>query len=146
MVALSGTLTVPLPVRQAFRLFTPLGEQDWVPHWHPVFPGGRPEDDTDPGTVFETRNHERLTTWVVVDREVGRRVRYARVIPQVNAGTVTVTLDEVHDGHSRVTVDYDLTALSDTGERELAEFASGYPAFLRSWETAIATALDRTAP
>jgi hypothetical protein len=37
-----------------------------------------------------------------------------------------------------VTVVYELTALSEAGDHHLAEFAAGYPAFLRSWQDAIA--------
>ena len=70
----------------------------------------------------------------------GRRIRYARATPQVNAGTVTVTLAEV-GGHSEVSVTYELTALSDTANGHLHAFAAGYPAFLQSWEQDIAAFL-----
>jgi hypothetical protein len=47
---LTGRIRVALPPREAFRLFTPRGEQDWVHGWHPHFPAPAP-DDTEPGTV-----------------------------------------------------------------------------------------------
>lgn len=40
---------------------------------------------------------------------------------------------------SEVTVTYDLVALSDAGQQHLHTFAAGYPDFLMSWQTAIAT-------
>jgi hypothetical protein len=35
---LTGRIQVPLPPEEAFRLFTPRGEQDWVHGWRPHFP------------------------------------------------------------------------------------------------------------
>jgi hypothetical protein len=138
MTRLSGRLRVAAPPAEAFRLFTARGEQEWVPGWRPRFPAPTP-DDTAPGTVFETSAHGRTTTWVVVERERGRFIRYARVVPGVTAGTVTVELAGA-GGDSEVTVTYELTALAEPGEAELREFAAGYAEFLRSWETAIAAA------
>jgi len=132
---LTGTLDVARPPAEAFRLFTPRGEADWVTGWRPHFPAD-PPDDTEPGTVFETDADGDETIWVVVDRELARRISYARVTPGSRAGTVTVELEPTASG-SRVTVGYDLTALSDAGRAALGEFAEGYADFLRSWETAI---------
>ncbi len=136
---LTGTLTVPLPPDRAFRLFTPRGERDWAAGWEPRFPAGT-GDDTEPGTVFETASHGQTTTWVVVERVPGERMRYARVVPGESAGTVTVDLAPGPEG-SIVSVGYSLTPLGPAGERHLAEFAAGYPAYLRSWADAIGTAL-----
>ncbi|GGP79597.1 SRPBCC family protein [Streptosporangium pseudovulgare] len=129
---LTGTLTVPLPPREAFRLFTARGEQDWVEGWEPRFPVPV-EDDTVPGTVFETDADGVTTTWVVTAREEHSRISYARVTPGHRAGTVTVALAADGD-RSEVTVTYDLTPFGDGAARELAEFADGYRAFLRSWQ------------
>ncbi|GAA4467179.1 SRPBCC domain-containing protein [Phytohabitans houttuyneae] len=131
----TGKLSVALPPKEAFRLFTPLGEREWVDHWEPHFPDPV-EDDSAPGTVFQTTGHGGTTTWVVVDREPGRRVRYAR-IAQGTAGTVEVVLDEA-EGGSEVTVTYELTALTEDARPELAGFAEHYPEFLREWHDAIA--------
>ncbi|MFF0306279.1 SRPBCC family protein [Streptosporangium sp. NPDC004379] len=131
---LTGTLTVPLPPSRAFRLFTARGEQDWVKGWEPRFPVPV-EDDTVPGTVFETDADGVTTTWVVTAREEHSRISYARVTPGHRAGTVTVALARDGDGDgSEVTVTYDLTPFDDEAARELAEFARGYTAFLRSWQ------------
>ena len=132
---LTGTLDVARPPAEAFRLFTPRGEADWVTGWRPHFPAD-PPDDTEPGTVFETDADGDETIWVVVDRELARRISYVRVTPGSRAGTVTVELEPTASG-SRVTVGYELTALSDAGRAALGEFAEGYADFLRSWETAI---------
>jgi hypothetical protein len=139
-VALSGRLTVPLPPERAFELFTPLGEQRWVAGWLPRFPAD-PADESAPGTVFETDANGRRTTWVVTDRTPGRRIRYARVIPGDNAGTVTVELTGDAVGTSDVKVTYELTALTASAAEDLRNFAARYPDMLRQWAGAITAAL-----
>jgi hypothetical protein len=133
---LTGSLAVPLPPAQAFRLFTAVGERSWVAGWEPRFPTST-TDDAAPGTVFETGS---TTIWVVVDAARPERIRYARVTPGDSAGTVAVVLAPAEVG-STVTVTYDMTALSATGDQRLAELAAGYAAFLRTWEDEIATFL-----
>ena len=133
---LTGRIQVALPPSEAFRLFTPRGEQDWAHGWHPCFPAPAP-DDTEPGTVFETTAHGQHTIWLVTDRQPGKRISYARVTPGAQAGTVTVTLSPIGD-HSEVEVTYQLTALTEPARDKLSEFADGYPAYLKSWEDDIA--------
>jgi hypothetical protein len=132
---LTGRIQVALPPGEAFRLFTPRGEQDWAPGWHPRFPAPAP-DDTEPGTVFETSAHGLPTIWLVTGREPGKRICYARVTPGDQAGTVTVALSPA-GRHSEVEVTYELTALTSLAEHKLHEFADGYAAYLQSWEDAI---------
>lgn len=143
-VRLTGRLRVALPPREAFRLFTPHGERDWAEGWEPHFPAPAP-DDTVPGTVFETHAHDATTTWLVLAREPGRHISYARVTPGDRAGTVAVTLDEA-GGQSSVEVTYALTALCPAAAAGLDDFARGYPAYLRSWQDAIAAWSERTGP
>jgi hypothetical protein len=137
---LTGQLTVELPPEQAFHLFTPRGEERWVPGWSPRFPVVA-ADDTTPGTVFETEANGRITTWLVVERIPGRLVRYARVTPGVSAGTVTVGLADA-GGTSDVTVTYDLTALAPSAEESLRGFAARYQQMLGEWAAAIAASLS----
>jgi acetolactate synthase regulatory subunit len=138
---LTGRIQVDLPPAEAFRLFTPRGEQEWAHGWQPSFPAPAP-DDTEPGTVFETAAHGQRTIWLVTDREPGKRICYARVTPGHQAGSVAVTISA--DGHrSEVEVTYQLTALTDVAGEKLREFAANYPAYLHSWQEAIATLLNR---
>jgi hypothetical protein len=136
-VALTGSLTVARPPAEAFDLFTARGEQRWVPGWQPRFPAPA-DDDTAPGTVFETDGHGRTTTWVVVERTRGQRIRYARIAPGDTAGTVTVVLTGNAYGHSDVAVTYELTALTPSAIEHLRGFAARYPQMLRDWAEAIA--------
>ena len=135
---LTGRIQVSLPPDEAFRLFTPRGEQEWAAGWEPRFPAPAP-DDTEPGTVFETDAHGQHTIWLVLDRHWGKRICYARVTPGGLAGTVTVAVNAA-SRHTEVDVTYDLTELTGatgaTGHK-LSEFASTYPAYLQSWQDAI---------
>jgi hypothetical protein len=139
---LTGTLSVGLPPSRAFRLFTPRGEQDWAAGWRPRFPAPT-DDDSAPGTVFETVADGHTTTWVVVDRIAGSQVRYARSTPGMSAGTVAVRIDSAGSGRSRVEVTYALTAVTAAGREWLDDFAAGYAAFLAGWQAAIAASLTR---
>jgi polyketide cyclase/dehydrase/lipid transport protein len=135
-MTLVGNLHVSLPVREAFRLFTARGEREWVDGWDPSFPD-HVEDDASVGTVFVTAAGGHHATWVVVDRDGDRRIRYARVVTGRDAGTVEVELAPDGDG-SAVTVTYQLTALTVAGKGWLDKFVDGYPEFMKSWETALA--------
>ncbi len=132
---LTGHIRVGLPPAEAFRLFTPRGEQDWAHGWHPSFPA-QTLDDTEPGTVFETSAHGQSTVWLVTDRQPGKRISYARVTPGDRAGTVTITVGAAGH-HSEVAVTYLLTALTSLADDKIGEFADNYPAYLQSWEAAI---------
>jgi hypothetical protein len=136
---LTGRITVALPPAEAFRLFTPRGELDWAHGWQPRFPAPV-LDDNEPGTVFETDAHGQHTTWLVTGREPGRRICYARVTPGEQAGIVTVTITGAGD-YSEVEVCYQLTALTPAGGDKVREFADRYPAYLQSWQDAIAASL-----
>ena len=129
---LTGRIRVPLPPAEAFRLFTPRGEQDWAHGWHPRFPAPAP-DDTEPGTVFETSAHGQHTIWLVTDRQAGKRISYARVSPDDQAGSVSVVISAAGH-HSEVEVTYQLTALTSLADHKLSAFAEHYPAYLQSWE------------
>ena len=121
----SGSLHVALPPERAAALFTPEGERAWARGWTPDYPAGAD------GPVFTT--HEGGTVWVALGD-----LRYARVTPGIQAGTVAVRLAPDGDG-TRAEVTYDLTALSE--DADLAAFAAGFDAMLATWERDIAAAL-----
>jgi hypothetical protein len=137
---LSGLVRVPAGIPAPLALFTPHGERSWAEGWDPRFPAPV-TDDSEPGTVFETAHGQQTVTWVVCAREPGRSIRYARIIPGQDAGTVSVALGRQPGWAGPVaTVSYDLTALSEAAADGLARFAAGFPQFLRHWEEAIAAA------
>jgi hypothetical protein len=134
-VRCSGTVRLPPGIAAPLDLFTPEGERAWAAGWDPSYPAPA-GDDSEPGTVFQTRHGTHPGTWIVASREPGRSIRYTRVIADQDAGTVTVTLDS----ETQLTVSYDLTALSGPAAAHLAHFAASYPEFLAHWEQAIAAA------
>jgi hypothetical protein len=149
-VRLTGSVRVPAGVAEPLALFTPRGERAWAEGWDPRFLAPA-ADDSEPGTVFETTHGQQSATWVVCDRVAGQSIRYARIIPGENAGTVTVTLAHGSGGDDGIrgedgqdgwlaTVSYDLTALSADAAANLADFAAHYQQFLAVWEQAIAAA------
>ncbi len=137
-IRLHGTVAVSVPPAEAIELFTPSGERRWAHDWDPSFPASA-ADETEPGTVFETRGHGPLT-WVVIGRESGHSLKYAVVAPGIRAGTVEVACADDESGTTIATVTYDMTALSADGERWLAEFAAGYDRYLDHWSHAITAA------
>ena len=140
-VRLSGHIDVALSPLRAFTLFTPAGERAWADGWDPQFPCPA-ADDTDPGAVFVTRHGDHATTWVVTGREPPAAIRYVQVTPGHRAGIISVGCQPAAAG-TRVTVGYDLTALTPEANAELDRFAAGYPHFLARWEQAIARAIAR---
>jgi hypothetical protein len=118
-----GSLHVALPPERAAALFTPEGERRWAQGWAPEYPAD--------GPVFVT--NDGATVWI----ELGD-LRYARVTPGVQAGTVAVRLAP-EGGGTRAEVTYDLTALS--GDADLPAFAAGFDDMLAAWERDIAAAL-----
>src|SRR4051794_27378406 len=134
----TAEITVALPRAQAMALFTAEGERRWVDGWDPRFPDRERREGA--GAVFVTEHGGAATTWVVADHE-DVRVRYARVTPGVAAGTVEVAAVGGGPQSTRVSVTYDLTALSDAGADWLAGFERDYEAEIGAWERHIAAAL-----
>ena len=133
----TGTLTVDAPPEHAFQLFTAPGERLWIDGWDPAFPGGG--DGRAAGSVFVTEAGGDKAYWIVVDFDArALHARYARVAPGSHAGTVEVTARPGGAGDTEVEVSYDLTALTDAGNRKLAAFdADAFAGMLADWERMI---------
>jgi hypothetical protein len=90
--------------------------------------------------VFVTRHGDHATTWIVISREPPAAIRYAQLTPGHRAGAVSIGCQPAAAG-TRVTVGYDLTALTPEANADLDRFAAGYRDFLARWEQAIARAI-----
>lgn len=137
-VSRTGTFHLPMPPQQAFLFFTPEGERAYVPDWRPEYV--YPEDGRlQRGLVWRTNASGEPTLWLVVRFDEERLdVEYARVVPDSRMGTVSVRCLAAQDGGTDVTVTYELTALSEAGERTLAAMTDeAYAATLQEWRTAI---------
>ena len=136
----TGTLHVDAAPDHAFQLFTAPGEKLWVDGWDPeVLSGG---DGREEGSVFVTNVADDTAYWIVVDYDVGAlRARYARIAPGSRAGTVEVIARASPSGGTEVEVTYDLTALTDEGNSQLAAFdENAFTRMLAGWEQIISDA------
>ena len=120
-VAHTGTLHVDATPEHAFQLFTAPGEKLWVDGWDPVVLRGG--DGRSKGSVFVTDVGADTAYWVVVNYDVAAlHARYARIAPGTRAGTVEVFARDDGAGATEVSVTYELTALTDAGNEQLADF------------------------
>ncbi len=130
----TGGFHLAIPPEKAIELFTAPGERLWAPGWDPTILSG---DGTEEGTVFVTNSHGHgATIWVVVDYDTEVfRARYARTTPGIKTGTVEVNLQADGEGGSEVRVTYELTALSEAGNNDLAHFdESAYAKMMKEWK------------
>ena len=135
----TGGFQLPIPPGEAIQLFTGPGERLWAPGWDPTVLSG---DGTEPGTVFVSTHVDSTTIWIVVDYDPEAfRARYARTTPGVKVGTVEVNLQSDRKGGSEVRVTYELTALSEAGNKDLAHFdESAYATMMTGWKQQIKNA------
>ena len=128
---------------EALPLFTALGEKFWIPTWDPVVLNG---DGVETGTVFVTSNQGHKTHWIVMDYDSqAYHALYVRVTPEVDAGTVDVSLVSNGKGGSVVTVSYELTALSPAGNEKLQSSFSEthYAQMMKDWRAMINVNRDK---
>jgi hypothetical protein len=142
----SGEFTLPLGLDHTVALFTPLGEQHWVPGWHPQFcypPSGLPEE----GAVFLTSHgDETPTIWVMTDYMPAEgRLSYTRTTPFISAGIVSVQCTANTPHQTTVHVIYRMTALAEAGNATVVGFAQAHqPNWIATWEMAIRQYLRQT--
>lgn len=134
----SGMFSLPIPLAEAFPLFTAEGERRWVPGWDPVYlHPGHPSNEA--GTVFRTSPGGDETIWLVLQHDpAAGAVEYARVAPGTRAGTVRVRCTALSAGVTQVQVTYDLTALTSAGNTILEALTPvAYQGMLQEWRTFI---------
>ncbi len=133
------TIELRGPREEIFPLFSPLGEKQWVPGWDPTmhYP---PTGESTEGAVFTTsQGGEPDTIWSIVEYEPRDfRVKYLRVTPGSRVAVVEVQCDAAPEGTTRVRVAYTFTALSEEGNKYLADFTEPYYRdYIESWRAAI---------
>jgi len=133
----SGSVHVDAPPEHAFPLFTAIGEKLWAPGWEPVILSGG--DGRERGSVWLTNHSGEQTIWLVVDYDPDEfHARYARITPSSRAGSVEVRARPDGDGGTDVDVTYELTALNDTGNHELADIdEQHFTHMMMEWERLI---------
>jgi MOSC domain-containing protein YiiM len=142
-VSRTGVLHVALPVAEAFPFFTPDGERLWVPDWDPEYLHPQSGEQA-AGAIFETRHNREHTLWLVRRLAPDEAVaEYARITPGSRRGIVRVTAVAAGPQSTRVTVTYDLIAVSDDGDGMLrALTAERFGEMVADWESRIRRCLD----
>jgi hypothetical protein len=108
-------IRIPLPIGEAFPLFTPKGEELWVPGWKPDYISPA-SGETCEEMIFATDNGNESTLWTCLQwRPDQHHVRYLRITPGSRAAFVDVHC--LSDGQFRtlVRVSYAFVALSESG-------------------------------
>ena len=134
----SHEIVLDMPVDAALPLFTPLGEEDWVPGWKPTYLQP-PDGETGEEMLFVTGEGEEKTYWTCLKwrPEVGH-VRYLRLVPTSRVSFVDVTCAQDSVGRTKVRVIYEHQALSTAGEIYLAGLTDeGFRASIDEWATLI---------
>ncbi len=133
---------VALPVDEAFLLFSPKGEEAWVPGWLPdyIFPA---TGETGQDMIFRTGSGEEATIWTCLDWQPGRHhVRYLRTTPALRVAFVQVDCCADGDG-TRVAVSYGYVPLTAKGQDMVAGMTQeAFRADIDGWSVRIADYLQ----
>ena len=126
----SHEIVVDRSLAETFPLFTPKGEEAWVPGWAPTYL--RPESgEICKEMVFTTGDGDEKTFWTCLALEPDRgHVRYLRLTPASRLAFVDVQCRPDGATRTRVRVEYDMLALTDEGRAHLIDLTPA--AFARS--------------
>jgi len=130
----SHEITVDRPVADAFPLFTPKGEEDWVPGWKPDY--FAPENGaTQKDMLFATGDGAERTWWTCLDwRPDEHFVRYLRLTPDSRCAFVEVKCCARDAGSTAVTVGYDIQSLGPSGDDYIAGMTdAAFAAMIGEW-------------
>ena len=126
----SHEITVDLAVSQAFPLFTPKGEESWVPGWKPNYIQPA-TGETCEEMIFTTGESEEKTFWTCLSWEPDKwHVRYLRITPASRVAFVDVRCTPVADDRTQVRVVYEMRALTDVGHSHIEDLSED--AFVKS--------------
>jgi hypothetical protein len=139
-VARSHSFMLARSLENAFPLFTPEGEREWAPGWDPAYLYPR-DGRAEPGMVFTTAHGGESTLWTMTRYEPANGVvEYFRATPGARAARVLVQCAALDASRTRVTVIYEFTGLSESGNAWIREMnETKYGEFIESWRKAIET-------
>ncbi len=115
----SHEIVVDRPASETFPLFTPKGEEAWVPGWNPTYI--RPETgETCEEMIFTTGEGDEKTFWTCLSWQPDQwHVRYLRLTPASRVAFVDVQCRPDGPDRTRVRVAYQVHAISDHGRTYL---------------------------
>jgi len=142
----SGSIEVAGDLERVFRLFSPVGEKDWVPGWDPELlhpPGVEWAEEM----LFRTREEAGDAVWIVsrLDRQA-HRVTYHRVEPERYVARVEAACRPLAGGRVEAIVSYSFVGLSTRGNRDIAAMTVGdYQEKMARWSRWIGDCLEAEA-
>ncbi|MBQ4834781.1 MULTISPECIES: hypothetical protein [Pseudoalteromonas] len=139
----SSSFQLNMPPSKALPLFTAPGEILWAPDWRPNILSG---DGFEKGTIWLTKHANNTTYWHVSEYDTSNNVAlYTLVTPGISMGTVGVVVSKSGDNGSLVSVTYNLTGLSDAGNKKLLTLYSKehYPKMIAQWKDWIEANIDK---
>lgn len=113
-------IVLDLPVEEALPLFTPRGEERWVPGWRPryILPA---TGETCEEMLFTTDMDGETTFWTCLKwQPADGHARYLRITPGSRISIVDVTCQAEGPSRSLVSVSYEHFALTDGGKAYIA--------------------------
>jgi hypothetical protein len=110
----SFELTINGPVEKVFSLFTPEGENLWIPYWKytPIYPVN---GETVRDMVFRTDDK---TLWTLAVYEPPRRSVYVHTSPDELA-RIEVECNPIDANHTSMRITWVLTAITEQGMKEI---------------------------
>lgn len=137
-IAFCHEISLPLPAEEAFPLFTPKGEELWVPDWAPEYISPA-SGEVCKEMIFATGSGDEATLWACLEwQPAERHVRYLRTTPGSRMAFVDVTCKP--DGAARTTacVSYSYVPLSERGRAFVAAITpESFAAGIEEWATLI---------
>ena len=135
MPVFSHEFELPFPPSEAMVLFTPKGEEIWVPGWNPRYVDP-PRGETREGMVFST--HDDAVWWTCLLWDPAGEARYLRLTPGVKFARVHVRCAPCGEGATQVQISYDWHAINEEGAREIAELGQeGFTHEIAKWRELI---------
>lgn len=137
----SHEIVIDRSPQHALPLFTPKGEEAWVPGWRPDYIA--PEDGaTCEEMLFRTGDGPEETFWTCMrfSPEDGH-ARYLRITPASRIAFVDVKCIGDDGGKTRVRVAYETYPLGDAGKEYLSRTGpADFAAMIEEWGNLIAAA------
>ena len=139
---LETEIRIGLAPLRAIHLFTPKGEEDWVPGWKPRYIEPSTHE-TVTGMVFETAAGGERTIWTCLDWSPREgRASYLRVVPYARVSRVDVHCRGDGGTGSLVGIRYEHVAISREGETWLAGVTQReFEAEIGGWQDDIEAAM-----
>ncbi len=122
-----------------FPLFDPINEKKWAADWgfKPVYPNPAAVEQ---GFIFKTQHaHEPESVWVLtrLDKK-NHSVEYVKFEPDSKVVQIQIQCGEKHVGETIASVTYIQTALTEKGNKSVAEFTENhYKKWMVHWQQAL---------